>query len=262
MNKKKKKNKYKKLISLTFIFVLVFILFFYFINDNRNNHILFSNFKDIRANTPKIITLSFNSKEKLDNSILIKEINNDYQKEIENLKNTLNLNSLNSSKEFINATVVKRSTNYWYNLITIDKGKKDGIKKGYAVVNNNGLVGKIIKVNNNTSDIKLLISNLEDNYVSAGFIYEDKQYYGLISDYNLINNELILKNVIGDFNKEKVKGVNITTSGLSDSFSSGLIIGKVKDIKKDIFKTSYDFIIEPSVDFNNLNIVSVIKGDK
>lgn len=260
--KNKKRRKYKKITIYIIILVAVFSLFFLFLRDTDNNNFLFSTVKDISANISKATSLSFNKKEKLDSTILIEEINKDYQKEIENLKKALELNSLNTSKEFINATVIKRSTNYWYNLITIDKGKNDGITPGLAVVNNNGLIGKVIKVNNNTSDIKLLISKLDENYISAGFTYNENEYYGLINEYNLINNELTLANVIGDFDKEKIIGETVTTSGLSDSFSSGLIIGKVKDIKKDTFGISYNLIISPSVDFNNLNIVSVIKGDK
>ncbi len=260
--KKKKKDKYKKITIYIVIIILVFFLFFLFLKDSSNNNFLFSSIKDISASISKVTSFSFNKKEKIDDTVLVEEINKDYIKEIENLKKTLELNSSNTVKEFINATVIKRSTNYWYNLITIDKGKKDGITNGLAVVNNNGLIGKVIKVNNYTSDIKLLISKLDENCISAGFTYEGSQYYGLISKYDLISNELILKNVIGDFSKDKIIGVNITTSGLSDSFSSGLIIGKVKDIKKDTFGISYNLIITPSVDFNNLNIVSVIKGDK
>lgn len=260
--KKKKRGKYKKITICIIIIVAIFSSFFLFLRDTDDNNFLFSTVKDISANISKVTSLSFNKKEELDKAILIEKINDDYVKEIESLKKTLELNSLNTAKEFINATVIKRSTNYWYDLITIDKGKKDGITPNLAVVNNSGLIGKVIKVNNNTSDIKLLISKLDENYISARFTYEGNEYYGLINEYNLINNELVLENVIGDFDKEKILGVSVTTSGLSDSFSSGLIIGKVKDIKKDTFGISYNLIITPSVDFNNLNIVSVIKGDK
>ena len=260
--KKKKKEKYKKIAISIFAIIITFILFFYFINDNSNNNFLFNTLKDLTANISKITSLSFNSKKTLDNNIMVKEINNDYKKEIESLKKALELNSSNSLKKFVNATVVKRSTDYWYNLITIDKGKKDNVKVGFAVINNDGLIGKVIKVNNNTSDIKLLISPKEENYISAGFNYENNEYYGLIDDYDVTKNELLLKNVVGEFNKENIIGTNVTTSGLSDSFTSGLLIGKIKDIKKDKFGISYDILVEPSVNFNNINIVSVVVGDK
>ena len=143
----------------------------------------------------------------------------------------------------------------------IDKGYKDNIKLGYAVINKNGLIGKIINVNKNTSDIKLLIALKKDNYISAKFIYDNNEYYGLINKYNLKKNELTLTNVIGEFDINKLKNTNVVTSGLSDSFSSGLLIGKIKDIKKDTFGISNTIILTPTVNFNNLDIVSVV-GDK
>ena len=59
-----------------------------------------------------------------------------------------------------------------------------------------------------------------------------------------------------------LKNTNVVTSGLSDSFSSGLLIGKIKDAKKDTYGLSYIITLTPSTNFNNINIVSVIKGDK
>ena len=256
----KKKKKYKLFIYLILIF-LIFILFYYFINDNSKNNVLLNSMKDLSASISNITSFSF-TKNNNDNKELVKEINNDYKKEIKNLKNILQLNSLNSDKNFINATVIKRSNNYWYNIITINKGKNDNIKNGYAVINNVGLIGKVIKVNKFTSDVKLLTTTDYENYISAVFTYENNDYYGLIDKYDYKTNELILKNVIGDFDKEKIKDINVTTSGLSDSFSSGLLIGKIKNIKKDTFGLSNIIILTPTFDFNNLNIVSVVEGDK
>ena len=170
--------------------------------------------------------------------------------------------TLVSDKKFINATVIKRSTKYWYDIITIDKGKKDDIKIGEAVINAEGLIGKVIKVNKRTSDIKLLISSTKDSYVSASFTYDNNIYYGIIEKYDVTKNELVLKDVIGDFDINKLKNTNVVTSGLRDSFSSGLLIGKIKDAKKDTYGLSYIITLTPSTNFNNINVVSVIKGDK
>ena len=40
------------------------------------------------------------------------EINKDYQREIKELKNSLELNKINSDKKLVNAIVIKRSSNY------------------------------------------------------------------------------------------------------------------------------------------------------
>lgn len=254
----RKKKKYHKFIFLFLFFILFVFLFYYFINDKEKNNFILNNLKDLSASISKVTIKQNNNI----NKEISKEINKDYQREIKELKNSLELNKINSDKKLVNAIVIKRSSNYWYNLITINKGKKDGIKEGYAVINNYGLVGKIIKVNKYSSDIKLLISYNKENYVSAYFNYDNNSYYGLISNYNILKNELTLKNVVGDFNKEKLIGLNVSTSGLSDSFSSGLLIGKINNVKKDNFGISNIITITPAVDFNNINIVSIVIGDK
>ena len=257
--KKKNKKKEKKILIIILIIIIVFLLLYFFINDKEKNNFLFNSLKDLTADISKVNVI--NNKDDL-NKEITKEINKDYQNEIGELKKTLNLNIVNSDKEFINATVIKRSTKYWYDVLTIDKGKKDGIKKGDAVINSEGLIGKVIKVNNKSSDIKLIISSTRDNYISAAFTYEGNVYYGIIDKYDTNKNELILKDVIGDFDKDKVKNINVVTSGLSDSFSSGLLIGKIKETNKDTYGLSYTITLSPASNFNNINIVSVIKGGK
>ena len=251
-----KKRKNKKYILLFLIIVLVLFLFYIFINDNVKNNFFISNLNDLSANILKVTSLS--NKNTNYNKDLTNEINKDYQKEIDKLKNTLKLNNINSDKNLINASVIKRSTNYWYNNITIDKGKENDIKVGYAVINNDGLIGKVINVNKYTSDVKLLVSLNEENYISAKFNYENNDYFGLIDKYDIKKDELTLTNVIGDFNIENLKDTNVVTSGLSDSFSSGLLIGKIKDIRKETFGISNTIIIKPSVNFDDIDIVSVV----
>lgn len=255
----KRRKKYFFLIII--LFLIVTLSFYYFINDNRYNNILFKYSKDISANITKVFSLPYKYNDKKSN-LVIDEINKDLENEIKDLKNTLELNKVHSDKKLINTTIIKRSTTYWYNIITIDKGSNDGIKKGSAVINESGLVGKVIKVNNSTSDVKLLISKKDSNYISAMFYIDDKPYYGLIDEYSAQKNELILKNVIGDFDIEKIKNVNVVTSGLSDSFSSGLLIGKIKGVDKETYGISNTLKITPSANFNDLKILTVIVGEK
>ena len=251
-----KKRKNKKLIIIIFLLIIsIFALFYFLINDNNKDFFILSDIKNITANIFEI------NKKDISNKDIISEINNDYKKEIDNLKDTLNLNKLNSDKHLINSIVIKRSTNYWYDIITIDKGKKDNVKVGLAAINSSGLIGRVTNVTNNSSDIKLLTNSKYNNYISVKFDYEDKDYYGLINGYNYKNNELNLINVIGNFDKEKIKDINVTTSGLSDLFASGLLVGKIKEIKKDKFGLSNVIKIVPSADFNELNIITIV-GDK
>lgn len=122
-----KRKKRKNRIIICFItIVVVFSLLYYFVNDNAKNNFLTSNLNDLSASILNITSGSFIKDSNNYNNDLKKEINNDYKKELDKLKETLQLNTLNSDKNIINATVIKRNMSYWYNNITIDKGKKDG----------------------------------------------------------------------------------------------------------------------------------------
>ena len=80
-----------------------------------------------------------------------------------------------------------------------------------------------------------------------------KSYDGL-ANY-IKKNELYLKNVIGDFND--IKNIDVVTSGLSLNEEKGLLVGKIKKVKKEEYGLSNEIIITPSVDFNNINYVSI-----
>lgn len=236
MKKRKKKN-YKYLL-IVIIFGLIYLFFSFKMNNN---------FKELTANILNI----YDYKEDRFIDIENKELNN----EIRKLKDFNKLDSLLTDKTVINASVIKRSTPYWHNYITIDKGSKQGIKKGYAVLNN-GLAGEVIKVNNNNSEVKLITSS-DNNSISAKLYFNDKEYFGIIKKYNTIKNELYLENVIGDLSNEII-GLDILTSGLSSNMPSGLIIGKIKSIKKDNYNLSNTITINLESDLNNLSLVKVV----
>ncbi|MDX7993460.1 rod shape-determining protein MreC, partial [Xenorhabdus sp. psl] len=74
---------------------------------------------------------------------------------------------LNSGYTEIPATVVSRNPDKWYDLIGIDKGAQQGIKKDMAVMTSKGLVGRVKSVSQFTSSVELLSSMSRTNRVSA-----------------------------------------------------------------------------------------------
>lgn len=243
----RKKNKKKHIfLFISIIGVISIITIYFFVNDKNK---FLDIFKSLSASTFYI-----NKNDDFKDNVLENEIN-DLKNEIKDLKELNEIDNLLTDKISINASIIKRSPNYWFNLITINKGSKDGIKKGYGVVSNKGLIGEVVVVNKSSSEVRLICSTSE-NYISAKFTYEDKEYFGIIKEYNLMKNELYLENVIGEFNN--IKDIDIVTSGLSSNIPSGILIGKIIDIKKDEFNLSNTLIIKPSADFNDINLVRVV----
>ena len=240
----KKKHKRNRIFIYIVLILLLSILLYYVLTNNTS----LDKLKGLSASV--FIKKNNNSKELVNAEI------KDLNKEIEELKRINKLDSVLTDKVIINASVTKRSMPYWHNIITINKGKKDKIKKGYAVINNEGLVGEVFIVNNNSSEVRL-ITKQDNNYISGKFNYKNKDYYGIIKRYNVLTNELYLENVIGDFNKEIID-LNVVTSGLSSNMPSGILIGKISEIKHDKYNLSNTIKIKISADINDLNIVKVV----
>ena len=123
-------------------------------------------------------------KEKVDKTDLYYSQIEELQKEVAQLKSTLELNATLSEYTYVNATVINRNVDYWYNNLNIDKGSKNGVKKGDAVVTPNGLIGKVVSVSNFSSSVKLLTSDEISNKISVKINSDNNYLYGLLIGYD------------------------------------------------------------------------------
>ena len=183
--------------------------------------------------------------------------NDNLKDEIDKLKETLNLNTILSDKVYMNATVVTRNIDYWYNEITIDKGSKNGIEKGMAVVVPKGLIGQITKVSNYTSTVKLLSNENMSDKISVKIKVGDNYVYGLISAYDAKTNTYTVEGISENVKIEK--DADVVTTGMGTIFPSGLIVGKVKEVTTDNFDLSKVVEVKSSVDFNDIDYITVLK---
>ena len=184
----------------------------------------------------------------------IEEIEN----EIDDLKESLDLETITGYKE-INATVVNRNVGSWYNNVTINKGSKSGIKEGMAVITNKGLIGKIINVSNFTSTVKLLATDELSNKISVKIQLDDKNVYGLLTSYDKKKNIYLVEGISD--NDEINVGSKVVTTGLSEIFPSGILVGEVKKVTKDKYELAKALEVTPAVDFDDINIVTVLDRD-
>ncbi|HPF83257.1 MAG TPA: rod shape-determining protein MreC [Bacilli bacterium] len=189
-------------------------------------------------------------------SFLIESLKNK-NKEIEELKKTLELKTINSNYKVINASITYRNMEYFYNEITINKGKKDGITKDSPVIVSEGLIGRINKVTNYSSTIKLITSASINNMLSVQINTKSGYVYGILNNYDKETNSFIIEGISS--NTEISPGDVVSTTGLGNIYTSGIIIGKVVRIQKDNFDLANILKVEPIVDFNNFHYVSVLE---
>ena len=62
-------------------------------------------------------------------------------------------------------------------------------------------------------------------------------------------------------NAEIKNGAKVVTTGLSEVFPSGILIGEVKNVTKDKYDLARAVEVTPSVNFNDINIVTVLDRD-
>ena len=242
----------KKKIIVLFAYLTILFSLTYFLNDNRKVSFIESNIKnyliDIYSIFPKVFAKS-------ENINITKYLNDDLNKEINELKDLLELNHTLNEFNYVNATVISRNVDYWLDTITIDKGSKSGIKVNDSVVTKNGLIGKVITVNKDNSIVSLL-TNRNNYYVSVS-INDDN---GLLSGYDEKKNLMLVKGI--DKNSEiKIDDI-VVTNGLGGIFPSGIYVGKVKKIEKDNYDLSKIVYIDIKDNFKNINYVMVLGRNK
>lgn len=198
-------------------------------------------------------------KTKAEKSDLYKSRIKELKQENDKLKDTLELNKTTTDYKKINVSLINRNVGTWYNTATLNKGSKSGIKTGMAVVVNSGLIGKIINVSNFTSTVKLLTTDELSNKISVKIVYDDKNIYGLLTSYDRKKNVYLIEG-ISDSAEIKLNS-DVVTTGLSEIFPSGILVGKVVGVTKDKYSLSRAVEVRPSVDFDDLSIVTVLDRD-
>ena len=253
-----KKKKRKHIIIYIGVIVLILIGVFYSLKLNRKTNIFEKIGKTISDSITSIIFLPIKEDVPQDNSyILEKNKNKTLEKEITELKKVLDLKSTYTDYDKINATVIVRNKSYWLDTISIDKGRKDGIKKNMAVITKEGLVGKIDKVYNNSSEVKLLTTNSKNYQVSVMISNKEEDQLGILNGFNKNNNLLIITGI----NRNSKIDINdqVTTSGIGGVFPKGIYIGKVEKIDIDKYNLSKTLYVKTNQEYNRIHYVTVLR---
>jgi len=153
---------------------------------------------------------------------------------------------------FITSKIIGKSANNLEKIVIIDLGKNDGLKMGQAVVVDQGiLAGKIVRVGNNTSMVRL--TNDNQSKVAATILNKERSSgvveggYGLSMRMNFIpRNEVIL---VGD---------KVITSGLESGIPRGLLIGEIAVAENESYKPFQQAVLTPSTDLSKIIIASVL----
>ena len=231
--RKKKKIKTRKLLIIISFFSL--ILSYYEFNSDYS-------FGSIIRDIIFLPSRNINSK------MLLNSLESEIIDENENLKNILDINYSLSEFDVVNATIVERNSSFWFEEFTINRGIIDNVYKNMIAVTDDGVVGIVKNSSLFTSKIRLLTSN--KNVVSVSINGNNK----LMSSSN---NKLFIN---GINEKDNIKvGDSVLTSGLSDIFPRGLLIGNICELIKNNDNVGYTGVVALSSDINDLRFISVLR---
>ena len=154
--------------------------------------------------------------------------------------------------KLIPAKVVSNSVNRHDNLITIDKGRSDGVEADMGVTSGNGVVGVVCLVSDHYSVVMPLLNS--KSRVSCSI--RKRGYFGYTrwngGDASFINVEDIPRHA------HFKRGDWVETSGYSSIFPPGIIVGKIVEVYNSPDGLSYRLKVNLSTDFGNLRDVCVI----
>lgn len=156
--------------------------------------------------------------------------------------------------DFVSAKVVANSTNLYKNFITIDKGARDGVSPGMAVIGDGGAVGKVKSVSERYA---VLISLLNVDQQISGHI-KRTNHFGTVrwdgADMRYTHLQFIPRHAT------PAVGDTIVTSGYSAVFPVGIMVGIVREATLKPEAPFWEIRVELSQDFGRLAFVEVIKS--
>lgn len=157
---------------------------------------------------------------------------------------------------FISARVINNSVDKQNNYITLNKGRKHGIKPDQGIINSEGIVG--------------VITNVSESY-SLGFSVLNKRWgasaklkkSGTFGPLSWDGYDARFASLTGiPFHVELSVGDTVVTSSYSSVFPEGIMIGTVHSLEKPAGENYYNISVMLAVNFRALSYVDVVENLK
>ena len=184
----------------------------------------------------------------IDNLSIENQIKNFLVAENDSLRKETLLSKKYSPKKTYPAEIIRPTIRGRTQIITVNKGKKDGIRQGMPVVNRLGLIGQIYSTYDQTSAVlpllskKFAVNALQDNGQNHAIIYGDTEFL-----------------VIPFFpaSIDVTPGDTFVTSGLDNVYPSGINIGKVVEISPED-KQFNKILLKPATFSSQFSLITIL----
>jgi rod shape-determining protein MreC len=205
------------------------------------------------------LSFFFILKDLADENYQLKSQNQSLKQENFSMRETVKINEqlfirlgldLPSGKKVVMADVVGYNPELGQ-YILINKGSLDGLKEGFAVVDeNNFLIGRIFEADSHSSKV-ILISD-SNSLINA--LTQESRVAGVVKGSHGLG--LVMEMIPID--QQIKEGEIVFTSGLNDFLPKNLIIGQVKEVIKNESEIFQKALVQASVDLSRLERVFVL----
>ncbi|MBP3766856.1 MAG: rod shape-determining protein MreC [Prevotella sp.] len=156
----------------------------------------------------------------------------------------------------IPAKVVSNSVNKPDNLLTIDKGSKDGVKVDMGVACGNGVVGIVYLVGEHYS---VVIPALNSTSSRISCAIRGRDYFGYLHWAGGDASRAYVEDI--PRHAQFRRGEWVVTSGYSSIFPPGVMVGQIEKVFNSPDGLSYRLQLKLATDFGNLRDVFVINDE-
>lgn len=176
------------------------------------------------------------------------------ESEIERLQVLLDAQNEYEALSPVYAKVVAKDVGVWFDTFTINRGKLDGVDNNMAVVNGDGLVGRVQSVGYNYAKVISIIDPRSSVATLIGRTRDNGMMQGQSSSSNAECYMYYLPNI----GNVKV-GDDVYTSGLDSRFPKGIKVGSVTAVSRSADSADKYVVVQPSVNFASIEDVFVLR---
>lgn len=246
-----------------FLFIALQVLSFALIFQNHNyqrsafvnsSNYLAGNIYGFRDNISQYFNLrTVNEQLAMENKMMLEHLDGSYLITDQQVF-TFNDTIYKKKYSYINARVINNAIKNRNNYITLNKGRAHGIVPDMGVITGNGVIGIVKDVSNNFSSVLSFLH--ADIQVSAKIKKNNHLGTMLWEGYNYRKASMLYVPTHVNLSV----GDSIITSGFSQIFPEGILIGTISDYEIRRGENFYTIGVDLATDFNNLNFVSVVKN--
>lgn len=179
------------------------------------------------------------------------------ERENAQLRHALNFKK-NTNFDVVAARIVRRHPTTWWQTVEIDAGSNRGIGTQLSVLSDEGLVGKIDRIDHSGDRASVLLLTDEKCQVSARV--EGTPEVGILSGQRgHLDGTPRLRLRFLSKNAMVRPGLRVFTTGRGGIFQANILIGTVESVEKGPLDS--EAIVRPSVNFEDLGTVFVVLTD-